>query len=153
MWDYNPPPLLHLIVYVSLDLIPYVDDLLNCWGHDWRDDTLVGCVHWEWNFPHLFMLQGEHGTLSGYYITSLVSLWREPYDWLMSFGGASHMGGVILWITILEGDSFHMDDSLEDGASNGDEGSLYFANLSLQFLDDKKHLGGEDCNIPKLACS
>ena len=28
MWDYDPPPLLHLIVYVSLVLIPYVDDVL-----------------------------------------------------------------------------------------------------------------------------
>ena len=46
-----------------------------------------------------------------------------------------------------------MDDSLEDGSSHGDEGSLYFENLSLQFLEDKQHLGGEDCNIPKLAMS
>ena len=23
--------------------------------------------------------------------------------------------------------------------------------LSLQFLEDKQHLGGEDCNVPKLA--
>ena len=46
-----------------------------------------------------------------------------------------------------------MDDSLEGGASYGDEGSLYFADLSLQVLEEKQHLGGEDCNIPKLACS
>ena len=44
-----------------------------------------------------------------------------------------------------------MDDSLEDGTSHGDEGSLYFADLSLQLLEDKQQLGGEDCNIPKLA--
>ena len=41
------------------------------------------------------------------------------------------MGGVFLQITILEGDSFYMDDSLEDGASHGDEGSLYFSDLYL----------------------
>ena len=46
-----------------------------------------------------------------------------------------------------------MDDSLEDGDSHGDESSLYFSYISLQFLEDKKHLGGEDCNIPKLACN
>jgi len=46
-----------------------------------------------------------------------------------------------------------MDDSLEDGASHGDEGSLYFVDISLYFLKDKQHLGGEDCNIPKLACN
>ena len=44
-----------------------------------------------------------------------------------------------------------MDDSLEIGASHGNEGSLHFLDLSLQFLEDKQHLGGEDCNIPKLA--
>ena len=46
-----------------------------------------------------------------------------------------------------------MDDSLEIGASHGNEGSLNFSDLSLQFLKGKQHLGGEDCNIPKLACS
>ena len=25
--------------------------------------------------------------------------------------------------------------------------------LSLQFLEDKQHLGGEDCNVPKFAHS
>ena len=30
-------------------------------------------------------------------------------------------------------------------------GWVNFLVLSLQFLDDKQHLGGEDCNIPKLA--
>ena len=28
MWDYDPPPLLHMVVYVSLVLIPYIDDVL-----------------------------------------------------------------------------------------------------------------------------
>ena len=53
----------------------------------------------------------------------------------------------------MEGDSFYMNDSFEDGASHGDEGSLYFSDLYLQLLEDKKHLGGEDFNIPKLACN
>ena len=46
-----------------------------------------------------------------------------------------------------------MDDSLEVGGLHGNEGSLYFSNMSLQMLEDKQHLGGEDCNIPKLACN
>ena len=46
-----------------------------------------------------------------------------------------------------------MGDILEDGASHGDEGSLYFVDISLEFLEDKQHLGGGDCNIPELACS
>ena len=49
--------------------------------------------------------------------------------------------------------SFKLMHSLEDGASHGDEGSLYFSDLSLQSLEDKQHLGGEDCNIPKLSCN
>ena len=41
MWDYDPPPLLHLIVYVSLVLIPYVDDVLISVG-----DMIGGMTHW-----------------------------------------------------------------------------------------------------------
>ena len=28
MWDYDPPPFFHMAVYVSLVLIPYIDDVL-----------------------------------------------------------------------------------------------------------------------------
>ena len=28
MWGYDPPPLFHLVLYVSLVLIPYIDDVL-----------------------------------------------------------------------------------------------------------------------------
>ena len=28
MWDYDPPPFLHMVVFVSLVLIPYSDDVL-----------------------------------------------------------------------------------------------------------------------------
>ena len=41
MWDYDPPPLLHLIVYVSLVLIPYVDGVLIIAG-----DMIGGVTHW-----------------------------------------------------------------------------------------------------------
>ena len=29
MWDYDPPPFLHIYVYMYLVLIPYIDDVLN----------------------------------------------------------------------------------------------------------------------------
>ena len=48
-------------------------------------------------------------------------------------------------------DSFCVDDMLEIGAPYGNEGSPHFLVLSFQLLGEKKHLGGEDCNIPKLA--
>ena len=41
MWDYDPPPLLHLIVCVSLVLIPYVDDVIIIVG-----DMIGGMTHW-----------------------------------------------------------------------------------------------------------
>ena len=28
MWDYDPPPFLHIFVYMYLVLIPYIDDVL-----------------------------------------------------------------------------------------------------------------------------
>ena len=28
MWDYDPPPVLHMVAYVSLIMIPYIDDVL-----------------------------------------------------------------------------------------------------------------------------
>ena len=28
MWDYDPPPLLHMAAYIYLVLIPYIDDVL-----------------------------------------------------------------------------------------------------------------------------
>ena len=28
MWDYDPPPLFHMTAYVSLIMIPYIDDFL-----------------------------------------------------------------------------------------------------------------------------
>ena len=67
--------------------------------------------------------------------------------------GLGTLGGVFLCITILEGDSFCMDDSLEIGAPYGNEGFPHFSILSLQLFGDKQHLGGEDFNIPKLAHS
>ena len=70
-------------------------------------------------------------------------LWEEPLIWEEFFYELP------FWRVI----HFNLDDSLEIGASHGNEGSLHFSYLSLQFLEDKKHLGGEDCNIPKLACS
>ena len=64
---------------------------------------------------------------------------------------------------MLEGDSSCMDDSLGVEVLHGNDSSQThfrlhalggsFLVLSLQFLKDKQHLGGEDCNIPTLASS
>ena len=39
--------------------------------------------------------------------------------------------------------------SNEDATGGGEEA---LQSLSLQLLEDKQRLGGEDCNIPKLSC-
>ena len=61
---------------------------------------------------------------------------------------------------MLGGNSFCMDDCLGMGASYGDGRSHFISDLmpqegpsvlSLQLLEDKQHLGGEDCNIPKFS--
>ena len=62
---------------------------------------------------------------------------------------------------MLGGNSFYMDDCLGDGGSTlGRCFSTHFRLhalggdfpiLSLQFLEDKQHLGGEDCNVPKIS--
>ena len=64
---------------------------------------------------------------------------------------------------MLGGDSFCMDDCLgmEDPLGkdvfpihfNLDALGGKFSVLSLQLLKDKQHFRGEDCNIPKFACS
>ena len=64
---------------------------------------------------------------------------------------------------MLGGNSFCMDDCLGDGGFTwGKFSSTHFRLhalsgdfpvLSLQLLEDKQHLGGEDCNIPILAHS
>ena len=63
---------------------------------------------------------------------------------------------------MLGGSSFCMDDCLGMGASYGDGRSQLISDLmpqegpsflSLLLLEDKQHLGGEDCNIPILAHS
>ena len=64
---------------------------------------------------------------------------------------------------MLEGDSSCMDDSLGVEVLHGNVSSQKnfrlhalggnFSVLSLQVLEDKQHLGGEDCNIPTLASS
>ena len=63
---------------------------------------------------------------------------------------------------MLGGNSLCMDDFLGMGASYGGGRSQFISDLmppegpsvlSLQFLEDKQHLGGEDCNIPTLAHS
>ena len=51
--------------------------------------------------------------------------------------GASHMGGVLLWITNLEGDSFCMDDSLEIGVPYGNEGSPHLQFCPYSCLETK----------------
>ena len=61
---------------------------------------------------------------------------------------------------MLEGNSFCMDDCLGMGDSYGDGRSQFISAhmpqegpivLSLQLLEDKQHLGGEDCNVPKIS--
>ena len=64
---------------------------------------------------------------------------------------------------MLEGDSSCMDDSLGVEVLHGNDSSQThfrlhalggkFSFMSLQLLEDKQHLGGEDCNIPTLACN
>ena len=61
---------------------------------------------------------------------------------------------------MLEGNSFCVDDCLRMGDSCGDvryqfisahmpqEGPSF---LSLYFLEEKQHLGGEDYNVPKIS--
>ena len=41
-------------------------------------------------------------------------------------------GGFFPWVTILEGDSFCVDDSLGMGASHGNDGSQYFSDYMPQ---------------------
>ena len=100
----------------------------------WLEGRNIGwCVHGEWNFPHIlcFMLQGEHGRWYGHYNRSLFSLWGGPYDCLEHLGYASHeyLGGNFLWITILEGDSFHLDDSMEMGVTHWEWDPLCLSSL------------------------
>ena len=61
---------------------------------------------------------------------------------------------------MLEGNSFCLDDLLGRGDSYGDGKSQFISThmpqegpsvLSLYFLEEKQHLGGEDCNIPKFS--
>ena len=41
MWDYDPPPSFHLIIYVSLVFIPHDDDVLIFVGN-----MMGGMTHW-----------------------------------------------------------------------------------------------------------
>ena len=61
---------------------------------------------------------------------------------------------------MLEGNSFCMNDCLGMGDSYGDGRSQFISAhipqegpsvLSLRLLEDKQHLGGEDCNVPKIS--
>ena len=62
----------------------------------------------------------------------------------------------------MEGDSFCMANGLEMEDSHKEDvpQTIHilhalrggFSVLSFQLLEDKQHLGGEDCNVPKFSC-
>ena len=142
MWDYDPPPFLHIIVYMYLVLIPYIDDVL------------------------ILIMGMNGGRMEGLDVpfgreilhVSYATCFRENIGQTMiaSLGlflpcGMSHLHLMRTWEDhVMEGwigRHLAYEGSLSHGGvTNGGGGE--FQNSPFNLLDDKQHLGGEDYNIP-----
>ena len=95
MWDYDPPPSLHLIVYVSLVLITHDDVDLNFVG-----DMIGGMTHWldvsiGNETSHIYSC--FKGRMGHYMATALYHLF--PY-------AKGHMFDLFLWEKLLTWEDF-----------------------------------------------
>ena len=131
-----------MVVYMYLVLIPYIDDVLIIFmgmiggrmegldvtfGRDILHVSYVSCFRENIGQTIIaslvIFLPCEMSHLN------LMRTWEEYF-----------MEGLIGRHLAYEGSLLH------GGVTNG--GGEYFQHSPLQLLEDKQHLGGEDCNIP-----
>ena len=142
MWDYDPPPYAQNYVCLYIVLLPYIDDVLVVFMGMYGGR--MGRMHVPYGMETLYASYAtcfkesigpamvvSFELLSPYGMDYL-NLMRNLEEKFMEVWIGEHLayGGILSHI----------------GVTNGGREDLHHS--PCQFLEDKQHLGGEDCNIP-----
>ena len=142
MLEYDPPPLLHITTFVSLVLIPYIDDvLILIMG---MNGGRMGGV----NMP--FGRDIIHVSYATFFRENIGKTMIASLDVLLPCG-MRHLHLMRTWeenfMEGLIGRHLAYEESLSHaGVTNG--GGEEFEHSPLQFLEEKQHLGGGTVIFP-----
>ena len=142
MWDYDPPPILHMESYVSLVLIPYINDVLI---------IILGMIGGRmqgFNIP--IRRDILHVSYASCFKENIGQTMIATLDLFLPYE-VSHLHLMSTWednfMEGLIGRHLVYEEILSHGGVSK-EGGENLQPSPLQLLEDKEHFGREDCNVP-----